>query len=61
MLAGGSWLFVLNRRNPGTLTAIEESLEASLQESLVPASDVEAGARVGVEMPGLAGANVGLS
>jgi amino acid transporter len=61
MLAGGSWLFVLNQRNPGTLTAIEESLEASLQESLVPASDIEAGARVGVEMPGLAGANVGLS
>jgi amino acid transporter len=53
MLAGGSWLFMLNRRAPGTLIAIENSLEAALQEDSHPASDVESGARVGLEMPGL--------
>jgi amino acid transporter len=53
MLAGGTWLFVLNRRVAGTLTAIEESLEAALVESLVPTSDVEQGARIGFAMPGL--------
>jgi amino acid transporter len=53
MLAGGCWLFVLNKRVPGTLTAIESSLEAALQEHSRPASDVEAGARVGLEIPGL--------
>jgi amino acid transporter len=61
MLAGGTWLFVLNRRVPGTLTGIERSLEAALEESTFPASDVEEGSRVGLEMPGLAGANVGVS
>jgi amino acid transporter len=53
MLAGGGWLFVLNRRVPGTLGQIELSLEADLQESVRPASDVEVGSRVGLEMPGL--------
>ena len=51
MLAGGGWLFVLNRRVPGTLGAIETSLEAALQESTVPPSDVEVGSRIGLEMP----------
>jgi amino acid transporter len=55
MLAGGTWLFVLNRRVPGTLTEIEASLESALNESMVPASDVEEGARIGFEMPGLSG------
>jgi hypothetical protein len=61
MLLGGTWLFVLNRRIPGTLTEIESSLEASLQESLNPASDIEEGARLGLEMPGLGGAAVGVA
>jgi amino acid transporter len=53
MLAGGGWLYVLNKRVPGTLDAIEGSLEAALQESLTPASDVEMGSRIGLEMPPL--------
>jgi amino acid transporter len=53
MLAGGGWLYVLNKRVPGTLDAIEASLEAALQESLTPASDVEMGSRIGLEMPPL--------
>ena len=53
MIAGGTWLFVLNRRVPGTLVAIETSLEAALGADTDRASDVEAGARVGLEMPGL--------
>lgn len=52
MLIGGGWLFILNRRVPGTLGEIEASLEAALDESTVPASDVALGSRVGVEMPG---------
>jgi amino acid transporter len=56
MIAGGSWLFVLNRRVPGTLTEIETGLEASLNESLAPASDVEEGGRIGFEMPALGAA-----
>jgi amino acid transporter len=58
MILGGTWLLVLNRRVPGTLTEIEASLEASLNESMSPASDVEEGARIGLEMPGLAGVEV---
>jgi amino acid transporter len=53
MLLGGSWLYVLNKRVPGTLVDIEASLEAALQASASPASDVESGSRVGLEMPGL--------
>jgi amino acid transporter len=53
MLSGGGWLFVLNRRVPGTLGQIEVSLEADLQESMRPSSDVEVGSRIGLEMPGL--------
>jgi amino acid transporter len=54
MLAGGSWLFVLNTRVPGTLIAIEGSLEAALQEhNRGASSDVEAGARIGLEIPAL--------
>ena len=57
MIAGGSWLFALNQRVPGTLTAIKTDMEAILQDAPAggPASDVESGARVGLEMPGLAG------
>ena len=53
MLAGRSWLFVLNRRVPGTLTEIEASLETALDEGIGAHSDVEEGARIGFEMPGL--------
>ena len=53
MLIGGGWLYVLNTRVPGTLVDIEASLEAALQTSAGPASDVESGSRVGLEMPGL--------
>jgi amino acid transporter len=53
MLAGGGWLYVLNKRAPGTLTDIENSLEAALQVSAHPASDVEMGSRIGLELPGL--------
>ena len=51
MLAGGGWLYVLNKRVPGTLSDIELSLEAALEESVQPASDVELGSRVGLEIP----------
>jgi amino acid transporter len=54
MLAGGGWLYVLNKRVPGTLTEIELSLEADLQESIHSPSDIELGSRVGLGMPGLA-------
>jgi len=54
MLTGGTWLFLLNRRNPGTLSNIEASLEEALQASTHVASDVEEGSRLGLEMPGLA-------
>jgi hypothetical protein len=47
-------LYVLNQRVPGTLTEIELSLEADLQESIHPPSDIELGSRVGLGMPGLA-------
>jgi hypothetical protein len=53
MLLGGGWLYVLNTRVPGTLVDIEASLEAALQASTSPASDVESGSRIGLEMPGL--------
>ncbi len=59
MLVGGGWLFVLNRRVPGTLVDIEASLEAALDASSgTPASDIEEGARIGFEMPGLGGVEV---
>ena len=58
MIAGGTWLFVLNRRVPGTLSDIEASLEAALDAGIEPASDVEAGGRVGLEMPGLGGVDL---
>jgi hypothetical protein len=53
MLLGAGWLYMLNKRVPGTLVDIEASLEAALQASASPASDVESGSRVGLEMPGL--------
>ena len=53
MVGGGAWLFMLNRRVPGTLKDIEHSLESSLVESEQPASDVERGARVGLAYPAL--------
>ena len=53
MLLGGGWLYMLNKRVPGTLVDIEASLEAALEASASPASDVESGSRVGLEMPGL--------
>jgi hypothetical protein len=42
----------LNRRAPGTLSAIEGSLESELQAS-VPSSDVEQGSRVGLAYPAI--------
>jgi amino acid transporter len=54
MLAGGAWLFVLNKRTPGTLVAIEDSLEAALQQHSYPALDPDAASRAGLEMPALA-------
>jgi len=59
MLGGGIWLYALNRRAPGTLGAIEGSLEAELQESTEPASDVEHGARVGLAYPAIQSATAG--
>jgi amino acid transporter len=56
MLGGGVWLYVLNRRAPGTLSDVERSLEASLAASVEPASDVEHGARVGLAYPAIQGA-----
>jgi amino acid transporter len=53
MAGEGTWLYVLNRRAPGTLTHIEQSLEASLDESVQPASDVELGSRVGLAYPAI--------
>jgi amino acid transporter len=52
MLGGGAWLYALNRRAPGTLSAIEGSLESELQAS-VPSSDVEQGSRVGLAYPAI--------
>jgi len=43
---GGGWLYLLNRRAPGTLARIEESLEASLDASV--RSEVERGPAVQV-------------
>ena len=45
MLAGGAWLYVLAKREVGVMGAIEATMEAALQESLAPASDVEEGSR----------------
>jgi amino acid transporter len=56
MLGGGVWLYALNRRAPGTLSDIEQSLEASLGESAAPAGDIEQGARVGLAYPAMQGA-----
>jgi amino acid transporter len=53
MLGGGTWLYVLNRQVAGTLVDIEASLEAALDATTAPASDVEVGSRVGLEMPPL--------
>jgi amino acid transporter len=53
LLGGGTWLYVLNRRVPGTLVDIEASLEAALDATEAPASDVEVGSRVGLELPPL--------
>jgi amino acid transporter len=53
MLAGGTWLYVLAKREVGVMGAIEATLEAALQESLAPASDVEEGSRIGFEYPPL--------
>jgi hypothetical protein len=60
LLGGGAWLYMLNRRAPGTLGEIEASLEAALQESTVPASDVERGARVGLAYPAVQGATASM-
>lgn len=56
MAGGGLWLYVLNRRCPGTLAQIEHNLETELEASTVSASDVEEGGRVGLAMPALQGA-----
>ena len=48
---------MLNRRVPGTLVDIEASLEAALDESTAPASDVERGSRVGLAYPAGAAAS----
>jgi amino acid transporter len=34
MICGGAWLYVINRREPGTLAAIEHDLERSLEASV---------------------------
>jgi amino acid transporter len=34
LVVGGSWLFVLNRRQPGTVAAIESDLERTLEASI---------------------------
>ena len=56
MIGGGVWLYALNRRSPRTLSAIEHSLETSLQESVAPASDSEQGGRIGLAIPAIQGA-----
>ena len=33
MLVGGGWLYLTNRRQPGTLLAIQTDLERTLEES----------------------------
>ena len=50
MLGGGTWLYVLNRRVPGTLRNIEQSLEAALADSAAVASEAAHGALDGVEL-----------
>jgi hypothetical protein len=55
MLGGGVWLYALNRRAGTTLSDIERSLEAELAASVQPASDVEAGGRVGLAYPSIQG------
>ncbi len=57
LAAGGLWLYILNRRAPGTLSQIEASLEGALDESTAPASDVERGSRVGLAYPAGAAAS----
>lgn len=59
MLGGGTWLYALNRRAPDTLDAIEGSLEAELQASVQPASDIEHGSRVGLAYPAIQSATAG--
>jgi amino acid transporter len=54
MILGGARLYLLNRSVPGTLEAIELDMEGELQHHPGSASDIEAGARLGAEMPGLA-------
>jgi hypothetical protein len=56
IIGGGGWLYLLNRRAPGTLTDIERDLEAALAAAPSPASDIEHGSRVGLAMPAIQGA-----
>jgi amino acid transporter len=51
MLLGGGWLFALNRRQPGTLDAIERDLERSLEASVHPAVSGEGPAHT--QAPGI--------
>jgi amino acid transporter len=44
VLAGGAWLFVLNRRQPGTIAAIESDLERTLEASVAAALGDDASA-----------------
>jgi amino acid transporter len=62
MLLGGGWLFALNRRQPGTLEAIERDLEGSLEASVHAAVSGEGTAHAqapGIEFtPAPAGARI---
>ena len=48
-LIGGGWLFLLNRRQPGTLGAIEASLERALEDSVHAA--VSDGDHLSIDQP----------
>jgi amino acid transporter len=50
MVIGGGWLFLLSRRQPGTLGAIEASLERALEASVHAAVDPDHD-RVSIDQP----------
>jgi len=63
MLVGGTWLYLINRRQPGTLAAIESDLERALEESVHTAyaeEEARALGRAGAPgaVPSLAGAGM---
>ena len=63
MLVGGTWLYVVNRRQPGTLASIESDLEDALAESVHAAyaeEEARALGRAGAPgaVPSLAGAGM---